>query len=209
MPLVDDSHSSAPRPAAETSLDLLRRAQAGDSEALNTLIARYLPRMRRWATGRLPAQARGMTDTQDLVQDTVAQAFRRIEGFDIRGEGALQAYLRQALLNQIRQEIRRASRRLPPGERDGDQAVADVEDPGPSPLEEAIGTEALERYEQALARLRPEDREAIIARVELGLSHQEVAEAIGKPSANAARMAVERALARLLKEMNEGGSGPP
>jgi RNA polymerase sigma factor (sigma-70 family) len=209
MRAVDEPHSQPPDPGFETSLDLLRRAQAGDADALNTLIARYLPRMQRWASGRLPADARGMGDTQDLVQETVTRAFKNIEGFEIRGEGALQAYLRQALLNQIRQEIRKASSRLPPGEADAAEAVAAVESQGPSPLEEAIGAEALERYEQALARLRPEDREAIIARIELGLSHQQVAEALGKPSANAARMAVERALSRLLKEMSESGNAPP
>jgi hypothetical protein len=45
----------------------------------------------------------------------------------------------------------------------------------PSPLEEAIGQEALERYEAAMTRLRPDDREAIIARIELGLPYPEVA----------------------------------
>jgi len=147
-----------------------------------------------------------VSDTQDVVQETVSRAFKNIEAFEIRGEGALQAYLRQALLNQIRQEIRRSASRLPRGDGDAAEVGAQLEAPGPSPLEQAIGGEALERYERALSRLRPDDREAIIARIELGLSHQEVAEAIGKPSANAARMAVERALDRLLKEMRTEGS---
>jgi RNA polymerase sigma-70 factor (ECF subfamily) len=144
-----------------------------------------------------------MTDTQDLVQETVSRAFRNVEAFEIRGDGALQAYLRQALLNQIRQEIRRAGARLPASEVDLTDADQ-VEAPGPSPLEAALGAEAIERYERALERLRAEDREAIVARIELGLSHKEVAEALGKSSANAARMAVERAVSRLLKEMEKG-----
>jgi RNA polymerase sigma-70 factor (ECF subfamily) len=125
-----------------------------------------------------------------------------VEAFEIRGEGSLQAYLRQALLNQIRQEIRRAATRIPVSEglADGDH----VEASGPSPLEAALGAEAIERYERALNRLRPRDREAIVARLELGLSYQEAAEALGKSSANAARMAVERAVSRLLKEMEKG-----
>jgi DNA-directed RNA polymerase specialized sigma24 family protein len=65
----------------------------------------------------------------------------------------------------------------------------------------AVGQEAIERYEAALQRLRAEDREAIIARVELGMPHEELARLLGKPSANAARMAVERALVRLAAEM--------
>jgi RNA polymerase sigma-70 factor (ECF subfamily) len=202
MRRMEGTHTPASDSDFETTLDLLRRAQAGDSDALNSLIARYLPRMRRWAAGRLPTHARGMTDTQDLVQETVFRAFRNVEAFEIRGEGSLQAYLRQALLNQIRQEIRRAAARIPVSEGFGDGDH--VEAPGPSPLEAALGAEAIERYERALNRLRPGDREAIVARLELGLSYQEAAEALGKSSANAARMAVERAVSRLLKEMEKG-----
>ena len=56
-------------------------------------------------------------------------------------------------------------------------------------------------YEEALQRLRPEEREAIIARVELGYTYQEMAEALGKPSPEAARKAAQRALVRLAEEM--------
>ena len=55
-----------------------------------------------------------------------------------------------------------------------------------------------------MERLRPEDREAIIARIEMGLEYSEVAEALGKPSIPAAHMAVSRALVKLAKEMASG-----
>ena len=73
---------------------------------------------------------------------------------------------------------------------------------GTSPLEAAIGSETLERYETALARLSEAEREAVVTRVEFGLSYGEVAEVLGKPSADAARMAVVRALVRLAREMD-------
>jgi RNA polymerase sigma-70 factor (ECF subfamily) len=130
------------------------------------------------------------------VQETVFQAFKGIERFEVRGEGALQAYLRQAVLNRIRMEIRRAGRRPPTGELEVETTSAD-----PSPLELAVGSEVVGAYESALARLRAEDREAIIGRVEMGLTNAELADVLGKPSANAARMALERALVRLAKEM--------
>ena len=38
----------------------------------------------------------------------------------------------------------------------------------------------MERYERALEQLKPEDREAIIARVEMGYSYEELAEALGQ-----------------------------
>jgi RNA polymerase sigma-70 factor (ECF subfamily) len=185
------------RTDAESSLALLARARIGDSDALDVLCARYLPRLQRWAHGRLPSWARGALDTHDIVQDTLAQVIQRIQTFEPRHDAAFQAYVRQALLNRIRDEIRRVHRRPA-----ADPLDSARPSPEPSPLEEAIGQEALERYEAALQRLRPEDREAIIVRIEMGLSYNEAAEALGKPSVAAAHMAVSRALVRLAQEMS-------
>ena len=90
---------------------LLARIRAGDRNALEELIARDLPRLRRWATGRLPGWARERDDTDDLVQDTVIRSLEKLEGFDPQHEAALQAYLRQAVLNRIRDLVRRAQRK--------------------------------------------------------------------------------------------------
>ena len=195
---TDNASNRSDEQRRTSSLTLLERAQAGDRTALETLIARYQPRLERWASGRLPRWARDIADTQDLVQETLFQTFKRIEAFEPRGDGALQAYLRHAILNRIREELRRTKRRPVKVELDS-QAEGDNQ----SPLEEAIGLEALERYERALAALRQEDREAIVARVELGYTNQEIAELLNKPSANAARMAVERAIVRLAREMTD------
>ena len=72
-----------------------------------------------------------------------------------------------------------------------------------SPLEVAIGEEIIERYEAGLGRLKSEEREAIVGRVELGLSYAELATALGKPSADAARMTVVRALVKLTEAMDQ------
>ena len=63
------------------------------------------------------------------------------------------------------------------------------------------------RYEQALARLKVDDREAIIARVEMGYTYEELAVSLGKPTADAARKAARRALIRLVSEMDDGRRG--
>jgi RNA polymerase sigma factor (sigma-70 family) len=191
------------RTPAESSVHLLARAREGDRSALDELMARHLPRLRRWASGRLPRWARDMADTQDLVQDTLLQTFKRIDRFESRGEGALQAYLRQGILNRIRDEFRRAGRRPANAPLD-----SQAPDSAPSPLEEAIGRQAVERYDEALQRLRADDREAIIARIEMGFTHEELATLLGKPSANAARMALERALLRLAAEMHRLATEP-
>jgi RNA polymerase sigma-70 factor (ECF subfamily) len=169
-------------PDVASTLDLLQRARQGDRDALNDLFERYLPPLRRWARGRLPRWTRDLRDTDDLVQETLLQTFARIDAFEPRHEGALQAYLRQAIVNRVRDEVRRVTRR-----------------PTASPLEDQ---EAAERYEAALQRLRPDERELIVARVEMGNGYEQIAAAHGKPSADAARMAVARALVRLAEEMD-------
>jgi RNA polymerase sigma-70 factor (ECF subfamily) len=193
--------STAHRPGsdevdADGTLALLTAARGGDAGALDRLFGRYVPSLQRWARGRLPVWARDISDTHDLVQETVVQVFQKLDGFEYRGEGALLAYLRQALMNRLRNEIRRARSRPAGAELD-----SGIEDRGASPADQAIGREAVEQYEAALARLRPEDRELIVARMELDMSYQEVADALGKPSVDAARMAVARALVRLSEEM--------
>lgn len=181
---------------AESSFALVLRARDGDAAALERLCARYLPRLQRWAHGRLPGWARGTLETQDLAQEALVQAVRKLKTFEPRHEGAFQGYLRQSLLNRIRDEIRRARRHGPADSLDSSKPSLDA-----SPLDQAIGQETMERYEAALQRLRPEDREAIVARIELGYDYPEVAEALGKPSVAAAQMAVSRALVKLAKEM--------
>jgi RNA polymerase sigma-70 factor (ECF subfamily) len=183
----------------ESTSHLIDRARAGDHEALERLFARHLKPLRRWASGRLPRWARDVVDTDDLVQETLLRTFKKIEDFEPRGVGSLQAYLRQGVLNRIRDELRRKERQ--PG-------ITDLEglevDQASSPLEQAIGQETVERYERALGRLTPQEQQAIIARVEMGYSYEELAEALGKPTPDAARKAAQRALVRLVEEMRRG-----
>jgi RNA polymerase sigma-70 factor (ECF subfamily) len=177
---------------------LLDQARNGDADALNGLFARYVPLLRRWASGRLPNWAREGTDTHDLVQDALTQTLRRLDDVTVTREGALQAYLRQAILNRIRDELRRVDRRPVRAALDDSHP-----DPGASPLEKAIGTEMVDRYDAALQKLTAIEREAIIARVEFGYSYQQVALAVGRPSAEAARLAVRRALVHLAEVMRD------
>ena len=145
----------------------------------------------------MPQWARSAADTQDLVpgrSDEGAAALARVRS--ARRPGALQSYLREAVQNRIYDEVRKVSAR--PGVA---ELPAEMPDDAPSPLEQAIGRQGFERYQQALKSLTPLDREAIVARVELQYSYEEVAAAIGKTNANAARMAVTRAIVRLVAAM--------
>jgi RNA polymerase sigma factor (sigma-70 family) len=140
-----------------------------------------------------------MLDTADVVQDTLVAALRRLDKVAIDGEGALQAYLRQALKNRLTDLYRRATQPVARADLSPELPAAD-----PSPLERAIGAEAVERYESALERLSPGDREAVILRIEMCCPYEEIARTLGKTSAAHARVAVSRALARLSREMSNG-----
>ena len=178
--------------------DLLREAQQGRRDALEALLARYRPRLERWATGRLPRNARSLLDTGDLVQETLLRALETIGSIGARHPGSFESYVRQAVLNRVRDQVRWARRRGA-GQVDSDSLVH----PGPSPLEEAIGSDVVTRYEEAMSVLSDDERQLLHLRIELDMSYEEIAVLVGKPSADAARMAIQRSLHRLAVAMKK------
>ena len=131
------------------------------------------------------------------MQDTLLQVLNNLHKFNPRHEGAFQGFVRVILANRIRDLARKWSRRGVSDPIEGDELPGH----GLSPLDEAIGAETRARYEAALGRLRPEDRELIIARIEMGLPYKEMVEMFHKPSVSAVTMAVSRAVVRLAQEM--------
>jgi RNA polymerase sigma-70 factor (ECF subfamily) len=181
----------------EPTIELVVRARGGDRVAVEALLQRCLPGLRRWAHGRLPPSARASLDTQDLVQETVLHVLRRLDHFEPRHVGAMQAYLRQSVINRIRDEVRKVSRHpaaveLPP----------DLVSDRTSPLEVAVQAEAYQHYRDALGDLATRDRELVVARVEAQWSVAEIAKRFEMPTPDAARMAVGRALKRLTTKLH-------
>jgi RNA polymerase sigma factor (sigma-70 family) len=194
----DDSEEST----LESTASLLIRVREGIPQAREELAGRYLTMLGRWAHGRLPQAARDLVDTDDLVQSAIMRALNNIGRFETRGEGAFLGYLRQIVLNKIRDEARRAKRRPQHVELDpGLEAAAE-----PSPLEEAIGRDRLRRYEEALEALGEMQRGAVILRLEMGMRYRDIAEALDVSSSEAARGLVGRGmvhLARLMRSHHE------
>jgi RNA polymerase sigma factor (sigma-70 family) len=185
------------------SAELVVQYQIGDEHALERLWARYLPRLRRWAHGRLPRLGDNTADTDDLVQEAFLRSIVHLRTLEPRGAQSVFAYFKTIVLNQVRDYVRQCGRRRVTPLGDGDDRRAD----DPSPLEEILGRELLERYQQALVTLSADDQDVVLAVVELGLSDAEVAELFEKPSVAAARMSRGRALGRLGRAM-EAAAGP-
>ena len=151
------------------------------------------------AVGERPvaAWARDLVDTDDLVQDSVLQTLKKVG--DVRASTSR----RPAGLPPTG-GTQPAARRV--AAEASSTAVTDIEAVGleaeGSPLEAAIGREEAVLYETALGRLRPEEREAIIARIEMGYDWTpQPPRRWGKPSPDAARKAVQRAVVRLAEEI--------
>jgi len=175
---------------------LLLRARLGDRDAFEHLFERLTCSLRRWARGRLPRWARQRADTGDVVQDAVTEALPRLATFEPRRQKALQSYLRKAVMNRVRDEIRWAARRKRTVPIESIDLTAPV-----SLFDQAVDDEQRARYRAALGRLENADRELLVASLELGYSYEQVALATGRSSPDAARMAIRRALLRLAKEM--------
>jgi len=71
-----------------------------------------------------------------------------------------------------------------------------------------MSTEILENYDRAIDSLPANQQEAIMLRLEMGFTYVEIAQALGAPSANAARMIVARALIRLAETMRPTDDEP-
>lgn len=181
----------------DSTIELLRRYRDGESASLHKLLERHLPPLRRWARGRLPGWARDLTQTDDLVQDVLLHAVESLKSFQPQFDGALRSYLRRAVLNRIKDEQARVVLRPARDELSGQEP-----DSAPTAFQQAVGAELQNRYEAALARLKPDDRELVIARVEFSCTYAEIAADLGKPSVDAARVAVGRALVRLAQQMD-------
>ena len=180
----------------EPTVELIVRARQGDRGAVDAILQRCLPSLKRFAHGRLPAAARSMIDTNDLVQDAALNAVKHLDTFEPRHVGAMQAYLRRSVINRICDEVRRVNRN-PPADGLPDDLVSDQT----NQLEKVIETEAYEHYRHALTKLNPRERELIVARVELGWAMTDISRRFSMPSVDATRMAVSRAVKKLTAAM--------
>lgn len=202
--MQDSAAAGGPRPLADMSTqELVIRSHTGDGTALNALLERYRPRLLRLAHGRLPTATRRLNDTGDIVQNTLIRAFKHMERFDHRGDGAFLAWLWTILRNEIIDQGRRALRRP-----DGIELTEGLRADTVSPLEHAIGAQNIEIYERALAELPEIKRHAVAMRFEYQMAYEEIAMELSLASANAARMMIQRATLQLAERMRALGGEP-
>jgi RNA polymerase sigma factor (sigma-70 family) len=168
---------------------LFGKAASGDRAAFDDLAGRYRGRLE----ARIRSQLRslqGTIDVEDILQETLAQAFGSIGGFRWQGEGSFPAWLSGIAKNVVLKAIRRSRRHrtleIPP----------DLQGEATSPSRALRRDERFHRLQAAIDRLSGDHREVIrLARIE-GLPIKAIAGRMERSPD-----AVKQLLSRALKEL--------
>lgn len=186
------------------SLALMRRAQAGEDDALNALLTRYQERILHVIRARIGPALRQRLETFDIMQQVLVTATRCYERFDVSEEASLIHWLARIAENEIMRQADYFGRqkRSPAREEPvGEHRI----DPGPSPSGVARQNEQNARLEQALDQLTVRQRELILQRDYLGGSWASIAKDLGYGTAESARVSHSRALLALGKRLHKEG----
>lgn len=133
--------------------DIVSRAQRGDRQAYGDLFEAFWPSIYALALARL----RDVDEAQDLAQDVWVHAYMKLG--QLRQPAAFAGWLRQMAARMV---INRVSRRRPLDLADN-ALLDDTAAPGEAPLEQLIQREALDGLRQGLDRLKPMDRDTLLA----------------------------------------------
>jgi RNA polymerase sigma-70 factor (ECF subfamily) len=217
FPSRGSSGSHDPSADLTVSLDLVRLAQGGDTQALNKLVERYYDRVRRIVRLRLGSNLRECVDSADILQNTFIAAVQSFQAFEMRDEASLINWLSRLAQHQIiaaadyhgakKRDHRRAVSLPGLGSTHTSSTSIDVQLPadGPMPLEQLAEAEQAEIVERCMQMLPEEYRELLILRNYAGATWETVAEQTGRPSAAAARMMHARAVIELGRLVREQG----
>lgn len=196
---------SEPAPSTQ---GLVLGAQAGDDAAREALFQRYLPRVARMVAAQLGIRRDQLpTHAEDLAQDAILRALRALPDFELRGKGAFTAWLATIVENCIRSHLRssrgQAERHF--WQRYGDLDLTESVFAGPqeSPSRCAAGDESNRATEVAMLAMPQLYRRVLSLRFFAGMSHAELAQAIGRTEANCRKL-TQRALELLRIELAKG-----
>lgn len=200
---TENSDSDIKRSAAEFQR-LLTDAQAGDTQAIETLLKRYLPGVRSIMQERLDSDIRAQVSVSDLAQTTLLEIHHALQQF--RGETPQQfaAWIETIAANNVLNEYRYWSRQKRAGARRTralDSAVMrEAADDTLTPYRRSSRNEQQQKLEDTMQKLPDEYQQVIQLRNREGLEFAEIGTVMGR-SADAARMLWARALERLAAEL--------
>ncbi len=196
------------------TVELIRRAQGGDQEALNQLLARYQPRILAIVRVRLGSALRAKVESQDLLTEVMAAIWQHLSRFDVEREGAFIGWVSRLVENRIRDQARywnakkRHGREVPLGQEGADREGPEIPAPDPTSTQELLRQQRWELMEQALDRLPTKYREVLLQRELEDLTFREIGDRMDL-SEDAVRMLHKRAWKALIDVVKEQVRGEP
>ena len=158
--------------------ELVARTQAGDPEAFDELVIRYSPRL----YGLIYNMTSNHEDTNDLLQEVFAKAYRSINGF--RGKSSFYTWMHSIAVNMTINFVKKRGRRHAMSLDDMDAGVQNDPDfieatTGGDPRQDANISELQQRLNEALQKLSHEHR-AVVTMFDIqGMPHAEIAKILG------------------------------
>lgn len=154
--------------------ELITRTQAGDPGAFDQLIVRYSPRL----YGLVYNMTSNHEDTNDLLQDIFAKAYRSIKGF--QGKSSFYTWMHSIAVNMTINFLKKRGRRYTMSLDDVDSGVQNDPDfieatTGSDPVREANLSELQQKLNEAMQKLSTEHR-AVVTMFDIqGMPHAEIA----------------------------------
>jgi len=182
----------------------VRAANAGDRDALNDLLSRYLPWIRKAVARQMGRKLRDLDTADEVVQESLLDAFRAISRFEDRTEHGFRRWLARIVLNNIRDNSRRRSREPGAGSATAAPPSASsiaARDPRPSQI--ASANELEQRFDGALSKLPPLHREIVQLRDRDGLDDDAIAAKLGYKNADTVRALYNRARRSLRQRLDD------
>ena len=170
---------ATPAQADVSELDLVKRCQAGDTEAFDELVTRYRTRI----FGMIYNMVHSEQDAWDLAQDSFVKAWKSIKRF--RGHSSFYTWIYRIVMNVTIDWLRK--KQVKGGGSEFDDAIQLKEiDPASKtvPKADALPYETMERseirarIENAIAQLSPEHRAVILMKEIEDMHYHEIAETL-------------------------------
>jgi RNA polymerase sigma factor (sigma-70 family) len=178
------------RPPDEETV--VARAQRGDADAYEALLRMHEHVAFRTAYAIVGSAA----DAEDVTQEAFVKAYNALPRF--RTGSPFRPWLLRIVANEARNRRRTLGRRAHLLTRAADEAASG--DPARSPEAELVDSESRDELFAAIARLKEDERVALVARYFIGLTDEETAAALGVRR-GAVKMRVFRALEHLRGEL--------
>ena len=163
-----------------SELDLVKRCQAGETEAFDELVTRYRTRI----FGMIYNMVHNEQDAWDLAQDSFVKAWKSIKRF--RGKSSFYTWMYRIVMNVTIDWLRKKQIKGAGTEFDDAVQLKEIDPASRTvPKAEELPYERMERsevrtqIENAIAQLTPEHRAVILMKETEGMQYHEIAEALG------------------------------